>query len=418
MAVAVKNPPQVGAGTLERLPVASLTGVVYVVGSLAVVFGLLPTLWWNVFGFSRTSFAWDSLLGVVMFAAAVGLTAFGARSLGARAPHGTRAGVFVGLVGLLLILLLTRWASLWVEHWAYDEGAFSPAAGEVAVAVFGLVLLGLGVWQFFQPATERSLVALEDQGWFQATSYKPMQGQKVRRGTILGLLLLAGAGIFTLNSHQVLRRGSENWELNIPFTGRVVVSDPGDAAAKLGEGAVVLDRYDFRQLAEGYDPATHWKVVLHGDSAFTDGQIVRKSEFEAERKRVEAEGGTLPRPLAPVPPAGTIEYRRVILLPAVQYTVPLLLLAASIWLAWRVVNLPVFADFLIATEAELNKVSWTTRKRLMQDTVVVLVTVILLAGFLFTTDLVWSVLLRSKVINVLQTQEQQQETTNRDRPLW
>ena len=32
-------------------------------------------------------------------------------------------------------------------------------------------------------------------------------------------------------------------------------------------------------------------------------------------------------------------------------------------------------DFLIATEAEMNKVSWTTRKRLVKDTIVVLVTV-------------------------------------------
>ncbi len=34
----------------------------------------------------------------------------------------------------------------------------------------------------------------------------------------------------------------------------------------------------------------------------------------------------------------------------------------ALWLAWRVVNVPSFADFLIATEAELNKVSWTTRR--------------------------------------------------------
>ena len=58
---------------------------------------------------------------------------------------------------------------------------------------------------------------------------------------------------------------------------------------------------------------------------------------------------------------------------------PLLLLALSLWLAWRMVNLPPFADFLIATEAELNKVSWTTQQRLVQDTIVVLITTFLLA---------------------------------------
>ncbi len=63
---------------------------------------------------------------------------------------------------------------------------------------------------------------------------------------------------------------------------------------------------------------------------------------------------------------------------------------------------PNFADFLIATEAEMNKVSWTTREDLTRATIVVLVTVFLLATYLFGVDLVWSWLLR--VIGVLRFQ--------------
>jgi preprotein translocase SecE subunit len=441
MAVAVKNTPDVGPNPLDRLPVVSLVGVAYVLGSLGIVFGLLPALWWNVLGFSKSSFAAASLLGVVMFAVAVGLAILGGRGLAVKLPHGARAGIFVGLVGLLLVLLLTRWASIWIEYWSFNAAAFSPAAGLVAVAVVGLALLGVALWFFFQRSTDKLLIQIEDQGWFSATSYKPLQGQRVRRGTILGILLLAGAGIYTLLSHQILRRGTENWDLNVPFTGRVVVTSPGDAADQLkqyviaekpgqplvggnpvapaaGEPQMVLDRYEFQRISEEFNPATHVKIVLPGDSKFKVGEIVRKSDFEAERRKVEADGGTVPPPKAPEPPAGTTEFRRLTLLPAVQYTVPLLVLAAGIWLAWRVVNLPVFADFLIATEAEINKVSWTTRKRLAQDTIVVLVTVVLMAGFLFTTDVVWKVLLGSKVVHVLQINEQHQETTDRDRPLW
>jgi preprotein translocase subunit SecE len=77
-------------------------------------------------------------------------------------------------------------------------------------------------------------------------------------------------------------------------------------------------------------------------------------------------------------------------LPAARFSVPLILSLLSFWLAYRVVNYPTFADFLIATEAELNKVSWTTRKRLIQDTIVVLVTVILLTVFLFVVDQIWA----------------------------
>ena len=36
-------------------------------------------------------------------------------------------------------------------------------------------------------------------------------------------------------------------------------------------------------------------------------------------------------------------------------------LAVGVWVAFRVVNMPRFADFLIAVEAEMNKVSWPTR---------------------------------------------------------
>ena len=46
-----------------------------------------------------------------------------------------------------------------------------------------------------------------------------------------------------------------------------------------------------------------------------------------------------------------------------QYTIPLLLLALTFWFAFRSVNMPTFAEFLIATEAEMNKVSWSTRKQ-------------------------------------------------------
>ena len=90
-------------------------------------------------------------------------------------------------------------------------------------------------------------------------------------------------------------------------------------------------------------------------------------------------------------------------LPNIGYTIPVLLAVAVFWLAWRVVNVPAFADFLIATEAEMNKVSWSSRKRLVQDTIVVLVTVFLLAAFLFVVDWFWSTLLSSQYIEVLPT---------------
>lgn len=86
--------------------------------------------------------------------------------------------------------------------------------------------------------------------------------------------------------------------------------------------------------------------------------------------------------------------RPITVLPSVQWTIPLILLVVGLWFSWRLVNTPVFADFLIATDAELNKVSWTSRKQLIRDTIVVLVAVLLLTLFLLVVDQVWGWLFR------------------------
>ncbi len=65
------------------------------------------------------------------------------------------------------------------------------------------------------------------------------------------------------------------------------------------------------------------------------------------------------------------------------------LLLVGIWLGYRIVNLPQFADFLIAVEAEMNKVSWPSRGELVRSSVVVIFVIFLLAIVLFGYDLVW-----------------------------
>lgn len=66
-----------------------------------------------------------------------------------------------------------------------------------------------------------------------------------------------------------------------------------------------------------------------------------------------------------------------------------LLLPVGFWLGYRLVNLPQFADFLIAVEAEMNKVSWPARGELMRSAFVVIFVIFLLAAVLFGYDLVW-----------------------------
>jgi len=68
--------------------------------------------------------------------------------------------------------------------------------------------------------------------------------------------------------------------------------------------------------------------------------------------------------------------------------------AVMAWITFRLLQYPPFVEFLIATEAEMNKVSWTSREDLKRATTVVLVTVALVAVFLFGVDWVWSNLLQ------------------------
>ena len=72
-----------------------------------------------------------------------------------------------------------------------------------------------------------------------------------------------------------------------------------------------------------------------------------------------------------------------------HHGLPFLLLLLGWWAAYRLVNLPSFADFLIAVEAEMNKVSWPTRGELYRSSIVVLVTIFALAAVLFGFDFFW-----------------------------
>jgi preprotein translocase subunit SecE len=65
------------------------------------------------------------------------------------------------------------------------------------------------------------------------------------------------------------------------------------------------------------------------------------------------------------------------------------------WLAFRIVNLPVFANFLVSVEGEMMKVSWPSPTELYSSTVVVLTMFVILAGMIFVFDLAWLTLFKA-----------------------
>ena len=72
---------------------------------------------------------------------------------------------------------------------------------------------------------------------------------------------------------------------------------------------------------------------------------------------------------------------------------------AVVGLGWRIalVNLPSFADFLIAVEAEMNKVSWPTRSELFRASLVVLIMIFVAGGRPVRLSTCFGVLLFSRL---------------------
>ncbi len=75
--------------------------------------------------------------------------------------------------------------------------------------------------------------------------------------------------------------------------------------------------------------------------------------------------------------------------------IPLVLMLACLYVLLRVVNSKRPADFMIATEGEMKKVSWSSKKEIIGSTKVVITTLLLMGLFLFLVDLSLKVLMQA-----------------------
>jgi preprotein translocase SecE subunit len=306
----VDAPTSTPTNPRTNLVVASLIGAVLFLGGLFLAGYFVPIIWDRSLPPAFKTVAGFFLRVVVQLAAVACVIIAGTKLSGANPPKGLRGGIFLCVSVLITIFFVTRAVGL-----NLDGSGFGPF---VTIAV----LAGL-VFAAFKYLTsdraEKAMFSLEDQGWFHTHTFKRTQGLKVRRWTIIGILIVGWTGAYALS--RSLSPG--NWVLPMPF----------------GIPAII--------------PLT-----------------------------------------------------------AINYAAPFLLAVGTFWFAWRLVNMPTFADFLIATEAEMNKVSWSTRRRLMQDTVVVLVTLAIMTLFLFVVDIFWGWLLSRSFIGVLPSKTDLPPTQN------
>jgi len=409
MAIAEKAVTEKSPRTPEQaLPVTSLLGALYLLISLGVVFTGLPAVWSNVLHIDEylNEFLSSALLLMVTALAAVGFIYLGIL-LEKNPPQGFRAGSAVLAVALLVIFLITMNVGARLASSSLDSGV----GFGVMAATAGLLLAA--VWYLFQrPGFCRWLIKIEDQGWFHARTYKGNQGLRVRRGTIIGILIIGFSGIITMVSSNLLRTsyGSDKWVLDVPYSEPVL----GATAKVVDEKLVVAKvKSDSPAARSGLQPDDEIVQIAKKDVKVDPAYLsqVIATKFPGERVEFKVNRDKKTETVAVDLGAATMP-----IVYNVQVIIPLLLSALLVWFAWRVVHLPVFADFLIATEAEMNKVSWTTRKRLAQDTVVVLVTVVLMAVFLFVVDIVWIKVLGA--VQVLRVDIRSEQLKQQEKSQW
>jgi len=75
--------------------------------------------------------------------------------------------------------------------------------------------------------------------------------------------------------------------------------------------------------------------------------------------------------------------------PYLEYGIPAAVFAVLGVVVFFYLNKPNVVDFLVATETEMKKVSWSSRAELLGSTAVVIVTVFALALFIYFADTIF-----------------------------
>ncbi|MCY2947897.1 MAG: preprotein translocase subunit SecE [Planctomycetota bacterium] len=285
-----------------------------------------------------------------------------------------RARYFTGgiILGSFVALAMTASGSLDVPGTL--DFKYPLIAGIVALP---FLAIGMAFYKFIaEPATMKSL---DEQGWFGVKAYKPQQGHRIRRATLAALWFLAGSGMYTAYQSGALAPAN----LAMPFTGYYTVVDahdselitpdlmPGVSGIQKGDPLGRSEYSNLLELVRRESVTQANRLITNPDEKSYFG-IYREIQFkEAVAPTVRPEGRG-----------------QVMLLPSLG-TQALVFTVLLVWLSVRLTQVPAFADFLISTDAEMNKVSWASRSKLWQDTIVVIVGMLLMAGLMMGLDQMW-----------------------------
>lgn len=225
---------------------------------------------------------------------------------------GLRAAVAVG-VGNIILGFVVIFILGYIIDWIFG-GLLERMGPDVRMWMGMAFMAAMAAWwinrfifrAFNAPNFPKRMYKFEEGGWFTAEPYKKVQGMRIRRITMLVVMLAVALGIYYyIWARTGITAGGAPYTWDIPFV------------------------------------SSHTLVLFRSPGL----------------------------------------------------TIPVILLGLAVWFGYRLVNYPPMAEFLINTEAEMAKVTWTSRKRLIRDTGVVLLTVLFLAVFLYLLDIIWVLVL-------------------------
>lgn len=211
--------------------------------------------------------------------------------------------------------------------------------------------------------------------------YKAGQGFWVRWMTaaLSGLLVAAGAG-WLWQQLAIVSLPTPTWRMTVRDAGRDI--QPGQQIELVTKGS---QEGDFVKIGtatanswESLNKTQHQLVVgnitMEGTQSPSDTQGIRDASNADRVLPLEGKAGGIPI------------FQRVYLQAG---GAGLFLIAGMMVIYWLVGLKPRTVDFLIATDAEMKKVNWSTRREITVQTQVVIVAFFMIAALIFAIDYVF-----------------------------
>ena len=221
--------------------------------------------------------------------------------------------------------------------------------------------------------------------------YKPGHGYWVRVFTAVGagLLVLATAA-WLWGESAALNLPVKAWDVHVSDANGALT--PGQSVTVLGEPVEVtsLDQGLVpigTMVVESYQPGERVTVARLVEPQLDDGRV--PSDMQG------VEGGGFDATVSGVFPIPIVE-----LLYVQGAVAGISLLVGAVLVFYFVGSKPSSSEFLIATDGEMKKVNWSTRREVLGSTWVVIAASVMIAAVLYGVDTVFSEFFHA--INVLQ----------------